>query len=105
MKEICPARISKKLTEKLQQLTLTAHNALMLSGYSRTDFIIDRDGEIWGLETNSLPGMYNISAIPLAASKIGIDYDSLCSMLIDLGIERAQKERKTFLNEMISYYP
>ena len=38
--EITPARIDKKLTKKIQDLAIKAHQALGCKGYSRVDFIV-----------------------------------------------------------------
>ncbi len=62
--EITPARISEKLTKKLQEKTNKIHQALGLGYYSRSDFIIDENEEIFYLETNSLPGMTQTSLVP-----------------------------------------
>lgn len=37
-------------------MALRVHKALGLAVYSRTDMILDKDGQLWCLEANSLPG-------------------------------------------------
>ncbi|SHN66007.1 D-alanine--D-alanine ligase family protein [Desulfovibrio litoralis] len=88
--EICPAPISKELTEEIQALTLKAHKLLGLSDYSRADFILDKNEKLWLLEVNTLPGMTPTSLIPQEAAAIGLDYDALVSKLIDLGLRKKQ---------------
>jgi len=52
-KEICPARINKEITAKVQHYAVMSHNALFCRGYSRTDMILDGD-DIYVLETNTI---------------------------------------------------
>src|SRR3989449_6165881 len=54
--EIFPAKLDTTLTRQLQELALTAHRALKLGGYSRIDFRLSPDGDIFCLEANTLPG-------------------------------------------------
>ncbi|MDA3898580.1 MAG: D-alanine--D-alanine ligase [Desulfobacteraceae bacterium] len=86
-KEICPARISKKLTQSAFELAKNSHNALFCKGYSRTDMII-RDEDIYVLETNTIPGMTAASLLPIAAEKAGMNFSQLIERLIELGLEK-----------------
>jgi D-alanine-D-alanine ligase len=43
---------------------LKLHRALGLEVYSRTDFLLDEEGNFWCLEVNSLPGMTSASLVP-----------------------------------------
>lgn len=85
--EICPARIDDALTEKAQTYAKMAHRALFCEGYSRTDMIL-ADGEIYLLETNTIPGMTATSLLPQAAVAAGMSFTELLDRLIELGIER-----------------
>lgn len=86
--EICPARITDKEKELLQDLALKLHNALGLKVYSRTDFILDQNGDAWCLEVNTLPGMTPNSLIPRAAKLEGLDYPHLCEEIIRLSLDK-----------------
>ena len=90
--EICPARIDKALTEKVQHCARVAHEALFLRGYSRTDFIL-KDGEFYVLETNTIPGMTPTSLLPRAAEAAGMSFSLLLDRLITLSIEDHQHRR------------
>jgi D-alanine-D-alanine ligase len=85
--EICPARVDEEITKKAQEAALTAHRALQCRGYSRTDMIV-RDGEIYVLETNTIPGMTATSLFPQAAQAMGLAFPQLLDRLIDLALER-----------------
>lgn len=81
-REICPAEIPPEYTEKLQKAAATAHKVLRLKTYSRSDFILDKNGNPWWLEINSLPGMTPTSLVPQEAAAIGINYNELCERII-----------------------
>lgn len=86
--ELCPAPLSPDINAKAQSLALKAHRLLGLSGYSRSDFILDSEENLWLLEVNTLPGMTGTSLIPQEAAAIGLDYDNLVARLIELGLDR-----------------
>ena len=85
--EICPARLSQELTQAAQKCALIAHEALGCRGYSRTDMKI-RDGEIYILETNTIPGMTATSLFPQGAQAAGIEFPALLDKLIELALEK-----------------
>lgn len=87
-REICPAPISRDETRKVQDLALSAHRVLGLSGYSRSDFILDDGGNFTLLEVNTLPGMTATSLVPQEAAKTGFSFPELLQTLIDLGMEK-----------------
>lgn len=91
-RELCPAPITGEERALLSEAALKLHRALGLSVYSRTDFILDREGRAWCLEINTLPGMTPASLIPKAAAQAGIGYGELCERIVRLSIaERAKK--------------
>ncbi len=78
--EFCPPRnVPEAVCAVVRSHALTAHHALRCSGYSRSDFIVPRNGGApVFLELNTLPGMTPRSLVPLAAAAAGIDYRTLC---------------------------
>ncbi len=86
--EICPARLPEDLTQKAQEYALRAHQVLCCRGYSRTDMIVDGAGEIFVLETNTIPGMTETSLYPQAAAAAGIGFSELLDRLIELALEK-----------------
>ena len=88
--EICPAPVPPALTESLGRITLAAHEALGLSGYSRADFI-QTDAGLMLLEVNTLPGMTPNSLLPKSARAAGLGFDELIARLIELGLARRGK--------------
>lgn len=90
---ICPAEIDAQTTASIQQCAEEAHRALGCCGYSRTDFLLEENGSFWILETNTLPGMTATSLLPDAASKIGLNYQQLCTKLIELALTKAAEQQ------------
>jgi D-alanine-D-alanine ligase len=82
--ETFPARIDTLLARQLQEYALMAHRALKLRGYSRIDFRVSPEGDIFCLEANSLPGMTRTSLFPQAAQAAGIPFPDLCERIASL---------------------
>lgn len=84
--EICPSEIDPEIERRLGETTLKVHQALGLRGYSRSDFMVTADGEIYFLEINTLPGMTPTSLMPQEAAAAGVDYNALCQKIIDMAL-------------------
>ena len=84
--EICPADLEEPITIRAQSHAITAHRALQLRGYSRTDMIV-RGDDIYLLETNTIPGMTPTSLLPQGAAAAGLDFAALLDRLIELALE------------------
>ena len=80
--EICPAPIPAEVEERLAQAALTVFRGLDLQVYSRADFILTPEGELYFLEINTLPGMTPTSLVPQEAAAAGIGYGELCERII-----------------------
>lgn len=79
---IIPARLSQETTEKAQTLGLTAYRALQCSGAARVDFRADRHGNLTILEVNTIPGLTEMSLLPMAAAHTGIDFPTLVEKIL-----------------------
>ena len=79
--EICPAPLEDDMRERLDGITEACFTALCLGDYARIDYILDKGGNFWCLEANTLPGMTPTSLMPQEAAAVGIDYDTLCEKL------------------------
>ncbi len=89
-KEITPAPLSAQLMHDAQRISVTAHSALSLSGYSRTDLIMATDG-FYFLEINTLPGLTKQSMVPQQLSVAGISMRGFLLMQLELAIARISK--------------
>ncbi len=85
--EIFPADIPEALAREAQELALRAHQALKLRGYSRVDFRLTEDGELFCLEVNTLPGLTATSLLPQSAAAVGIDFPELCERICTLALD------------------
>jgi D-alanine-D-alanine ligase len=79
---VTPARLSPKATERAAQAAVTAHRALGLRDLSRTDLIIDPQGEAHFLEVNVAPGFTETSLFPQAISAASLDLGTICRDLL-----------------------
>lgn len=86
-REVCPADISREVSEKMQVLTVKAYHALKLNVYSRADFLLDAEGNLYCLEMNTLPGMTVASLLPKEAKAAGIEYGDLCELIIQKSLK------------------
>ncbi len=85
--EICPAVVDASVAEKAQNFAVAAHKALQLRGYSRTDMMLTADGNLYILETNTIPGMTPTSLLPQAAQEYGLNFSDLIDRLLQLAME------------------
>jgi D-alanine-D-alanine ligase len=88
--EIFPAELPEALSAECGRLSLLAHEALKLGGYSRVDFRLTPDGELFCLEVNTLPGMTATSLLPQSAQAVGIEFPQLCERIC----RAARRERR-----------
>jgi len=85
---VIPARLSDEVSQVAQSIALRAHQALGCHGYSRVDMIVDRLGQPFVTEVNTLPGLTELSDLPAQAAAAGISYDRLISKILDSAILR-----------------
>ena len=81
--EICPTPIEPEIEQMLGATALKMHRLLGLETYSRSDFIVDSDGNVYFLEINTLPGMTPTSLMPQEAAAAGIDFMELCRIIVE----------------------
>lgn len=85
--ETCPAELSEEKTREMQELAVRGAEALGITGYCRFDFLMNKKGELFALEANTLPGMTPTSLVPQEAAALGISYPELCELLIEKSFE------------------
>jgi D-alanine-D-alanine ligase len=86
--EITPAQVSVIEMEQLKGAAIRAHQALGCYGYSRTDFLMNSEGELVFLETNTLPGMTHRSFIPQQLMFCGISMSQFIEGQLELALKR-----------------
>jgi D-alanine-D-alanine ligase len=82
-----PAKISPIVYQKIQTLSLQAHQAIGCRGVSRSDFRYDdrhsENGEVVWLEINTQPGMTSTSLVPEIAAHAGHSFGDLLSWMVE----------------------
>lgn len=89
--ETCPAELNLTISTKMKKIAEKVFHALRLKTYSRIDFLLDDNNEIYCLEANTLPGMTPTSLLPQEAKAVGIDFDNLCQLIIDISLDKYSK--------------
>jgi len=85
---IVPARLDKRIAQKLKTAALSAHKLLGCFGCSRVDMILNKENLPVILEINTIPGLTDSSLLPKAAKSCGIEFNELCLKLIRLAYEK-----------------
>ena len=84
-----PARLPKKIIERIQRDAVKAFQAIDGSGLARVDFFVEREtNRVIINEINTMPGFTSISMYAKMWEASGISYAELIDRLIALAIER-----------------
>jgi D-alanine-D-alanine ligase len=79
---ICPSGLPAAQEQQIQQQVVRAFRLLGCSGWGRVDVMIDKAGQPYLLEVNTIPGMTDHSLVPMAARARGIEFDELCVRIL-----------------------
>ncbi len=85
-----PAPLSAEMTATAQRAAETAFAACGCRDYSRVDFMLSGQNELYLLEINTLPGMKETSLLPMSARCAGLDFTGLVRELVSPALERFQ---------------
>ena len=97
-----PARLPKKIVERIQRDGIRAFQAIDGSGLARVDFFVERGtNRVIINEINTMPGFTSISMYPKLWEASGISYSELIDRLIQLAIERHRDKSRN----LTSYQP
>lgn len=76
--ELCPPEhISAELQDQLQTLALAVHEATACRHLSRTDILINKNNELFIIDTNTIPGLTSQSLYPKSAQEAGYEWNDL----------------------------
>ncbi|MBI5139099.1 D-alanine--D-alanine ligase [Candidatus Nomurabacteria bacterium] len=89
-----PAKISKEIVKKIQELSVKTFKVLSCEGFGRVDSFLTKSGKIYVNEINTIPGFTSISMYPKLWEASGLSLPKLLDKLIELAIERFEKEQK-----------
>ncbi len=88
--ETCPAVLTPEQTNRMRRLAEEGYKALNLDAYGRLDFLMKENGDMYCLESNTLPGMTPTSLMPQEAKAVGVDFPKLCEKLIEVSMKKYQ---------------
>lgn len=89
-----PADLSKETVKEIKELAVKTYKVLCCEGMARVDFFLKNNSEAVVNEINTIPGFTKISMYPKLWQASGIFYSELLDRLIQLAIERFQKEKR-----------
>lgn len=76
--ELCPPEnVDEAVQAKAQAIALTVHAITQCRHLSRTDMLINEQGELFVIDTNTIPGLTSESLFPKAAKVAGYDWVAL----------------------------
>lgn len=77
-----PKNLDKHVSDIISDLAANIHTLLGCKTYSRSDFLY-KDGQLYFMETNTLPGMTKNSLFPKETKAIGMSFPELIDFLIE----------------------
>ena len=89
--ETCPADLPVEISGEMQKYAEEVFMSLGLCTYSRMDFLLNEENQMFCLEANTLPGMTPTSLLPQEAAAAGISFEELCQKIIDLSLAKYNK--------------
>lgn len=78
----CPADLPADTTTAACAIAVNVYTLLGCSSFARIDLMLDRDGALFVLEANVIPGLTETSLLPQAAEAAGIEFDELVRRIL-----------------------
>lgn len=88
-----PAKLTEEETARVRELSVAVFKCLSCEGMARVDFFLHPERGFVVNEINTIPGFTRISMYPKLWGATGVPYGELIHRLIQLAIERHEKER------------
>ncbi len=79
-----PARISDSKAEEIKNIAIKIYKLLSCEGMARVDMFIDKNGDVFFNEVNTIPGFTGSSRYPRMMNLIGLTYTKLIDKLIEV---------------------
>lgn len=84
---LIPSGLSREIEEEIRQTAVRAYTYCGCRGFSRVDFLLDKNGEININEINTLPGFTSISMFPALFIAEGMTYSELIDRLLKYALD------------------
>ncbi len=89
-----PAKLPKGIAEKIRKVSTKAYEALHCEDFSRIDLFLDKKGNIFINEINTIPGFTNSSMYPMMWKERGLSFSDLITRLLNLAQERYDRSKR-----------
>ncbi|MEJ1242346.1 D-alanine--D-alanine ligase family protein [Chryseolinea sp. T2] len=89
-----PAKLTKAAAEKIRKVSKKAFEALHCEDFSRVDLFLDKKGNVYINEINTIPGFTNSSMYPMMWKERGISFPNLITKLLNLAQERYDRSKR-----------
>jgi D-alanine-D-alanine ligase len=89
-----PAKLPKAIAEKIRKACILAYQTLHCEDFARIDLFLDKEGNIFINEINSIPGFTNSSMYPMMWKERGITFTELITRLVNLSQERYDRSKR-----------
>lgn len=89
-----PAKLTKAAAEKIRKVSRKAFETLHCEDFSRVDLFLDKKGNVYINEINTIPGFTNSSMYPMMWRERGISFSDLISKLLNLAQERYDRGKR-----------
>jgi D-alanine-D-alanine ligase len=97
---VCPAKLTTAEHRALDRAALDTFEALDCRDVARVDLRMNKEGKVYVLEVNPLPGLTpNYSDLVLISKAAGIEYRSLIGEILAGGLKRLREKRRSELQE------
>lgn len=87
-----PAKLTAEQISEVKDLAIKTFKVLCSEGLGRVDMFLRKDGKFFVNEINTIPGFTSISMYPKLWEASGIKYSELITKLLELALERFDKE-------------
>ncbi len=77
-----PAILNKKVESEVKSMAEDAYACLGCRGAARVDIVLDNDWKANVLEVNTIPGMTELSLLPMAAASAGMGFSALVERML-----------------------
>jgi D-alanine-D-alanine ligase len=94
MELVVPAPLDDVTIARVRELAQRVFVAIGGTGLARCDFFVRDDGEVLVNEINTIPGFTQTSVFGRLFEASGLAYPQLCDRLVELAVERHQRERE-----------
>jgi D-alanine-D-alanine ligase len=90
---VVPARLEDATRTRVRELAVEVFRRVGCAGLARVDFFVEDGSRVLVNELNTMPGFTETSVFPKLFEESGLAFPDLLSRLIELALERHQRER------------